>query len=72
MREENGESFGSTRAERCRPSRELANTVLAATRGPTRSAQLLSVGGITVDRFGDVWFADTISRRIPVLRSQID
>ena len=39
--------------------------------GPARSAQL-SVGGIFVDRFGDVWFADTISRRIRVLRSQID
>ena len=39
--------------------------------GPARSAQL-SVSGIAVDRFGDVWFADAIGRRIRVLRSQID
>ena len=39
--------------------------------GPALSAQL-SVAGITVDRFGDIWFADRIGRRIRVLRRQVD
>ena len=37
--------------------------------GPALSARF-SVFGITVDRFGDVWFADRYSRRIRVLRRQ--
>ena len=37
--------------------------------GPARSAGL-SVSGMAVDRFGNVWFADRESRRIRVLRHQ--
>ena len=37
--------------------------------GPALSARF-SVFGIAVDRFGDIWFADRLSRRIRVLRRQ--
>ena len=68
---------GERRILRIDPSGEVSTIAgtgedgFSGDEGPARSAQL-SVGGITVDRFGDVWFADTISRRIRVLRSQID
>ena len=37
--------------------------------GPALSAQL-SVIGIAVDQFGDVWFADPLSKRVRLLRRQ--
>ena len=39
--------------------------------GPALSGELYAAG-ISVDRSGDVWFADWIARRIRVLRRQID
>ena len=39
--------------------------------GPARSARF-SVSGLAVNQSGDIWFADRISRRIRVLRSQVD